>query len=438
MKTVFLKISNKEIHFNETDYIPIEKTNLPYEDMRFNTEYQDIFWEVELIKFDEENEELYVKVTDYNPHNRGSFRDQRFKYPFYRINFELLDWQQVEQQLSSYRISAIKDYFFGLTTSQRAELRNSSWPDPDSMPTGPVELEPVGELPTKKDKETVAFKRRIEEVIRISFLEFRFYEGFVSTSKMLKNTAVPTEIVIHNPAFRQEFEYIKEYFVRYFGRKTVKVFIDYELDSDKITDLNCKCPDLEGIDDSVIEAIKVKRTNILRKPNKKETKSILDLAEIFHLMNDPSAGINVFDQSEEDILNHFINLEGIRNKQQLSYLAYDLQLSTEKIRFTIHPIFGFVFFYKTNNNSYFIWELLDSHATYIWYVENSVMSSMSLFMELEKAIEYIKTLGREVYKQAYNEGKVNSTILFKPLYHKRNKASGFQDWLGNLNSIIEN
>jgi len=65
--------------------------------------------------------------------------------------------------------------------------------------------------------------------------------------------------------------------------------------------------------------------------------------------------------------------------------------------------------------------LLDSHATYIWYAENSALSKMSLFMEFEKAIEYIKGLGRENYKQAYKEGIINEPIQFKSIYHKRNK-----------------
>ncbi len=319
MKTIFLKIGNKHIYNNETEYIPIENTNLPFSDMRFNTEYQDIFWEVEIRRFDKEKEELFVKVTDYNPQVGGVFKDQKRKKTFKQIQFDLLDWQKVEPQLSSYTESAIRDHFYGLTTGQRIESRDSPWQDPNSIPTGPVELESESELPTRKDQETVALKRKIEEVLRISILEFRFHERFVSTFKMLKKPTVPVEIVIHNSTFRQEFEYIKDYFVRYFGRKTVKVFIDYEIDSDKITNLNCKCPELEGIDDTVIEAIKVKRTNILRKPSQKETKSILDLEEIFHLMNDPSAGKNVFEQSEEDIINHFINIEGIRNKQQLSF-----------------------------------------------------------------------------------------------------------------------
>jgi hypothetical protein len=94
------------------------------------------------------------------------------------------------------------------------------------------------------------------------------------------------------------------------------------------------------------------------------------------------------------------------------------------------------FSYKTNNNSYFIWELLDSHATYIWYVENSKLSQISFYSEFEKAIEYIKVLKRDKYKQAYKEGLINSNIQFKSISHNRTDASGFMDWQEKLNSII--
>ena len=436
MKTVFLKISNTEIHFNETDSIPIENTTIPSKYIRFNTEYKDIFWEVELLKFDHESKLLSVRVIDYNPQNIRTFRDQKSNFPLSKILFDVLDWKQVEKQLSSYTPSVIKDIFFGVSINQEIDSRDSSWATPKSSFTRPGEFEPVSDLPIEKDSKTIAFKSRYEEVHRINILDFRFYEGFVSTSKRLKNTPVPTELVIHNYVFRQEFEYIKDYFVKHFRRKTVKVYLEYEIESGQVKNIKSRCPDLEGIDDSVIEAIKVKRTNILRRPSTIETKTILDLEEIFLIMNDPSAGKNVFEQSEKDIINHFINIDGIRNKQQLSYLVNELLLGTEKIRFTIHPVFGFVIFYKTNNNSYFIWELLDSHATYIWYAENSALSKMSLFMEFEKAIEYIKGLGRENYKQAYKEGIINETIQFKSIYHKRNKVSGIKDWKEKLASIL--
>ncbi len=64
------------------------------------------------------------------------------------------------------------------------------------------------------------------------------------------------------------------------------------------------------------------------------------------------------------------------------------------------------------------------------------MSKKLFYSEFEDAIEYIKTLGREVYKKAYKEGKVNPTIYFKSLSHNRSAASGFIDWQENLKSII--
>jgi len=102
MKTMFVKISNIRIYFNESDSIRIEDTNIPHENLRFNTEYKEIFREVELIEFVKVHEELSVKVSDYSPGNTDSFQDQRCKYPFTRIKLDLIDWCQVKSRQSSY------------------------------------------------------------------------------------------------------------------------------------------------------------------------------------------------------------------------------------------------------------------------------------------------------------------------------------------------
>ena len=65
------------------------------------------------------------------------------------------------------------------------------------------------------------------------------------------------------------------------------------------------------------------------------------------------------------------------------------------------------------------------------------MSKSSLYSEFEKAIEYIKGLGRAKYKQAYKEGIINSNIQFKLLYHNRTYASGFKDWQEKLKSNVK-
>ena len=428
MKTIFLKITNTEIYFNGSDSIRIENTNIPNKHLKFRTEPEEVFWEVELIGFSKLNEELSVKVFDYSPQGIDSFQNQKCKYPFNRIKFDLLDWQQVEIQLSSYQESAIKEFFTGVPERSAHDTNNNLWTIPKSKKTGDKLI----------DSEVYSTNRRIEEVFRINISDLQFHEGFVSILKKLNYPDKEIRIVIHNSTFRKEFDYIKEFFIRYFGRKTVKVFVDFDYDiySDKITNEEFKCPDLEEIDESVIEAIKTKRTNILKRPSQKETKSILDLEELFQVMNDPSAGINVFNQSEEDVINHFINVEGKKNKLHLSFLAKDLHQNTEKIRFTIHPIFGFIFSYGTETNSFLIWELLDSHATYIWYLETNKLSEISLYSEFEKAIEYIRGLGREVYKLAYKEGKISEDIRFKTISHNRTDASGFKKWQEKLNSII--
>ena len=67
---------NDGIYYNAKEFIPIENTNLPYDDIKFYSESRDVFWEVELLKYDKVIEELQVKITDYNPDVEGTFSNQ--------------------------------------------------------------------------------------------------------------------------------------------------------------------------------------------------------------------------------------------------------------------------------------------------------------------------------------------------------------------------
>ena len=61
-----------------------------------------------------------------------------------------------------------------------------------------------------------------------------------------------------------------------------------------------------------------------------------------------------------------IESESPRNVKQLVYLSGKKHERTQKIRFTLNPLFGFIFFISGKNKNHICWELLNSHATYIW------------------------------------------------------------------------
>ena len=64
--------------------------------------------------------------------------------------FELLDFEQVEKQLSSYTISAIEDFFLGLPMSNENVKRDSSWATSNTSFAASVDIDSDHRLPTEE------------------------------------------------------------------------------------------------------------------------------------------------------------------------------------------------------------------------------------------------------------------------------------------------
>ena len=60
----------------------------------------------------------------------------------------------------------------------------------------------------------------------------------------------------------------------------------------------------------------------------------------------------------------------LKNQKQLMYLSGAIQSGTDKIRFTLEPKFGFLFTFNKDGVNHYCWELLQSHASYIWTINN--------------------------------------------------------------------
>ena len=95
-------------------------------------------------------------------------------------------------------------------------------------------------------------------------------------------------------------------------------------------------------------------------------------------------------------------------------------------------MFGFVFSASANNEC-FVWELLNSHATYIWKNIN-FENSFDLSKVVEEAIITIKNVGREPYKKYYNSIEL-PTYDFRVIDHSLNNLTDeerFNEWKKKL------
>ena len=208
-----------------------------------------------------------------------------------------------------------------------------------------------------------------------------------------------------------------------------------------MTEVTAISPQIAMIDAQLIDGIRHQRTIALTKPSRiSETdKSLFTADEIFGEIKTDDIEGNVFCQNEQDILSFLLDNNKTRNGKQLEYLSGNKQADNSKIRFTLHPKFGFLFFIEGKEHNHFVWELLNSHATYIWSIDKFEKEIDYQYKRVEESINTIRGIGRERYKQEYRKNNHDHDLLFYIIKHKdvtSNDVDGFEDWKRKLNEKI--
>jgi len=445
LKELIIKVDNREIYLSPELIIPIRHTNIPYNHCRFRS-HEDIFWKVELLDFNPDNKCWKMKVVDYFATDIGNFSRQKSTKPVERIAFEPFDWPKFESHLLNYQEIKMQnvlknhdaDGFF------REELQQVSVPTKEV--TGNQTME---NLPSQSLLNTTAIARSDgRPLIETHNLEFQVYFsaayfmlGYVTFSKHISEVGEKVEFKIENDNLLSEFENIKFWFGKKLNTKKFKVYATITTTDGKLTDVTATSPQIAAINEALIDSIKYQRTIALTKsPRIPETdKSLFTAEEIFGEMQSDDIEGNVFRQNEQDILSFLLDNHKTRNRKQLEYLAGSKQTRNNKLRFTLHPNFGFLFFIEGEKNNHFVWELLNSHATYIWTIEKSEMETALQYKRIEASINTIRDHGREQYKRAYRQNHHDSDLVFCAIEHEditSNFVDGFVKWKHKLNEKI--
>ena len=111
------------------------------------------------------------------------------------------------------------------------------------------------------------------------------------------------------------------------------------------------------------------------------------------------------------------------------------QSDKSKIHYTLNPHFGFLFLIEGNEKYHFAWELLHSHATYIWSINKLYLGIDDLYKKIEETINVVREIGRENYKRTLRNNSQNSDFTFKIIEHDditSNLDNGFLKWRSKL------
>lgn len=397
MKSIILRISNQQVSLNEQLSLPLSATNIPAAYMRFKVS-SPIYWRAEMISFTKGEQKLKVKVVDYHAEHDGQFREQKPKYEILKLEFLPLHWSELQSFLTSYQ----KKFLQNVITEEEFKKVNLA---------------------------------RLQVPLKVRLSQLNFELGYVSFTKSFKWKDDGDLFRIPLPDSIPEFNYIKPYFKRIIGKSTIDVVIEVESTSDVTKVATVKSIDLEKIDEESIRILKVQKLEqwSSKKPMfAPPDKDVFTFEEALESYGDEDFG-NI-DILEKDLLFHLLETGGVRNKFQLQYLAEKIHDEEEKLLMTLVPQFGFIFICKGEEMTHLVWELLNSHATYIWSTPSRSMANNIRVVERE--IRSINLHGRTFYKANFNN---TEDLFFNSLIHRSSAYSYeqyFSRWKNSINNIL--
>jgi len=380
-RSVIIKITNEAIWFNEVLSVPLTRTNLPVGDFRF-VKGRTIFWKAEMINYDKQNLELTIRIIHYRPEYIDDFLNQKPKAAVQKITITDIFWPAFSADLSFYK----KTSFVPMMA--------------ESMPVGSEKSESV----------TVHIKADI------AFSKVKFGSGVVTFDYKFHWSDEKTEIKIHNGHILPEFEYVKTFFAKHFNSRTFQVLMVVTKSNTKIERIIATSRQIDQIRDVAIETMKFIRLERLKRPSKyiKEMdKSLFSAQDIFDPFDKNMLG--TYHMNQKELFDHIMKWENIRNKPHLEYLSGHLHEIREKIRFTLTPKFGFLFVVHGKIMIHYIWEMLNTNATYIWSFEYGQWSQQKQLEKMEEVISFIRNHGRETYLRNSNP---ESGVLFRRILHQ--------------------
>jgi hypothetical protein len=417
-RNVIIKLHQNRIWFNEIFSVEMKSSNLPIDDIRFG-KVSNIFWLLEQLAFDKLTQTLEVKIVDYFLRDHSPFYDQNPKAPIRALHFtNLSDTISLKNALKYYS-TGMGQLDQAMEEAQRALAEKPAIPSETILKKNPL----FRSYP-EKDKLEVSFE--------VWFKDAEFKLGYVVFDKNITELKQLLRFIVSNDFLLPEFEFIKSYFMKALGTRKFDVKATIMLEHGKAVETRASSPMIKRIDENLIDSIKNIRTNFLtRTPFRANAdKSLFTADEVFGEFDQDEMG-NVFSQSEEDILRHILEKANVRNRRQLEFLSGVKQAAGSRLKFTLHPYFGFLFTVEGEKMNHFIWELLNSHATYIWSLDKGDQALTRQYRRVEDAINQVRNSGREQYKQAWRTSHIDQDLVFHVIHHEDASSrmiDGFVKW----------
>jgi hypothetical protein len=426
-QSVLIRIHRGKIFFNDTLSIPVHQTNLPRTTIDWN-KVEDVFWETKQVEFMRPANRLRIKVLNYFPRETDAFYQQNPKSSVDSLEFINLQDEAALWQCIRYSMTEINQ--LDQSIAEAYEEINASAAD--------------RRIPLKRKNplfRSAPAQEVLEKEFNIPFKDAAFKLGYVVFEHPVQETGELVRFKIRNDFLLPEFDLIKSYFMKALGTRKFGVNARITVENKKVVRTEATSRIISLINEDLIDSIRNIRTlGITRPPFRGDIdKSLFTSGDIFDEFAPDEKEGNIFNQSEEEILKFLLEKSNVRNRKQLEYLAGQKQVGHSKLKFTLHPFFGFLFTLEGERMNHFVWELLNSHATYIWSAGKGEDELGLQYRRVEDAINQVRNSGREQYKQACRISPNDPDLVFNVIVHE-NVNSPFIDsfvmWRHRLNELI--
>lgn len=425
---VIIRLHEGKIYLNDNLFLPAEKSNLPIESIPFD-QIRNVFWEVEQLEYDRDKRCLKVKVSNYFQRDTSSFSHQNPKAIIDFIEFDQLQDVSSLKQCLRYSMTELPRLDQAITEAFQ------DIGDP-LLPNRPQGVKRSNILFRSAPAGQTLYKE-----FSIYFKDAAFRLGYVAFEHPVQETGELVRFKIRNDFLLPEFDLIKSYFMKALGTRKFGVNARIEVENKKVISTEASSKIISLINEDLIDSIRNIRTlEITRPPFRGNVdKSLFTSGDIFDEFSDDEKEGNVFGQSEEEILNYLLSTAKVRNRKQLEYLAGQKKVPRTKLKFTLHPFFGFLFTLEGERMNHFVWELLNSHATYIWSAGKGEQEMELQYRRVEEAINQVRNSGRDQYKHAYRSLPHDPDLVFNVIVHENANSpfiDGFVMWRHRLNELI--
>lgn len=443
MEERVLKMTNDGSYINNNCKVSYQQTNLPIDSFAF---IKEVFWKV-AIKTTEYHGKtaLQVEVIDYNAKNPSALGKQTLKGEVPFMIFTPFEYErfsyQVACQTSGVMRSLCKDHPLGSKRPIDLDIRPpgsaSSYSKDKQLERHQKQMEwankadetlkPI-ELPLQTNEITIK-QRFNESIIKNGFIEFK------------RRLPQPTEeitISINNDFLKQEYDLLKEYICKKIGKKTFTIKLVVQSRGNQVISYEASSEDIEKINETFIEEIRIPQIRLLKQVvDSTNEKKLYTVDEVFEKIQKIPG--NIFNANINDIIKTLTDGYKHRNSQQIIFLAKNHNANVSKVYLTLKPLFGFLFYIDSGKNHNYIWELLDSHATYIWSFDKAIFSQSVSFTNTDLFIKEVHAKGRNKYKQDLHSKQVNNQSHFYCLEHEMQLNSSvvnFEKWREKLMEVI--